>query len=144
MSAANLTVHTLTIDHRYGTNTDLFTTAEALEEALEAWVNLYWQAEVPPATERPEDPLAAREVYFEAAGESYTIDQAVLALDATYRLAEVTDVHEVSDLVDAKIELLSEYKLEYPKDYDESDIARMKTEISRLETLRDRLAGLRS
>lgn len=139
MSAATLIVHTLTIDHRHGTNTNVFATAQ---RALDEWVELYWHTEVPQTTERPMDPEAALEVYFETAGESYTLDQAELTLDADHRLAEITGFDEVSDLVASKIELLAEYKLEYPQDYDEADIEAMKAEITRLEGLRDRLAAL--
>ena len=56
-------------------------------------------------------------------------------------VARLLDREAAIDLIDAKIELLSEYKLEYPKDYAPDDIAEMHAEITRLGELRDRLAA---
>lgn len=137
MSAAKLTVHTLTIDHRHGMNTSLFTTAEAAHRAIDEWLDLYWHAEVPSTTERPEVREEAWEAYFEAAGESYTLDTAELEVDLA--ALAIPDADQVRDLIASKIELLAEYKLEYPQDYEEADIDAMKAEIMRLESLLDRL-----
>lgn len=47
--------------------------------------------------------------------------------------------HEVTDLVEAKIELLREYKLERLQDYEPADVIAMHTEVERLERIRDEL-----
>lgn len=49
----------------------------------------------------------------------------------------------VADLVEAKIELLAEYKLDYPQDFEPDDLERMKAEVARLRELRERLSRLR-
>lgn len=41
----------------------------------------------------------------------------------------------VLDLVEAKLELLSEHKLDYPQDYEPEDLAAIHAEIERLEAL---------
>lgn len=51
----------------------------------------------------------------------------------------VLDSFDLRGLIDAKIELLSEYKLDYPQDYETADVDRMKAEIARLRTLREQL-----
>jgi hypothetical protein len=51
----------------------------------------------------------------------------------------VIDGFDLKGLVGAKIELLSEYKLDYPQDYETADVDRMKAEIARLQALRERL-----
>lgn len=51
----------------------------------------------------------------------------------------VLDSFDLKGLIDAKIELLSEYKLDYPHDYEIADVDRMKAEIARLRTLREQL-----
>ncbi|MEU6263704.1 hypothetical protein [Saccharopolyspora shandongensis] len=64
-----------------------------------------------------------------------------IAREATLRefAHAVIDTLNVQDLVDAQIELLAEYKLEYPQDYEPDEVARMRTEIARLESLREEL-----
>ncbi|MFF1880262.1 hypothetical protein ACFVVC_02170 [Pseudarthrobacter sp. NPDC058196] len=47
----------------------------------------------------------------------------------------------VPDLLEAKIELLGEYKLDYPQDYEPDDVARMQAELIRLRSLQQMLAG---
>lgn len=47
----------------------------------------------------------------------------------------------VLDLLAAKIELLAEYKLDYPQDYAPDDVARMQAELARLRSLQQMLAG---
>jgi hypothetical protein len=47
----------------------------------------------------------------------------------------------VPDLLAAKIELLAEYKLDYPQDYAPDDVARMQAELARLRSLQQMLAG---
>jgi hypothetical protein len=47
----------------------------------------------------------------------------------------------VPDLLAAKIELLAEYKLDYPQDYAPDDVARMQAELTRLRSLQQMLAG---
>lgn len=44
------------------------------------------------------------------------------------------------ELIEAKIELLAEFKLEYPQGYAPEDISAMQVEIERLKTWRDGLA----
>lgn len=56
-------------------------------------------------------------------------------------VAKLLNREAAIDLINAKIELLSEYKLEYPQDYAPDDIAEMHEEIARLSGLRDRLAA---
>ncbi|WP_284982409.1 hypothetical protein [Arthrobacter sp. efr-133-TYG-118] len=56
-------------------------------------------------------------------------------------VAKLLDREAAIDLINAKIELLSEYKLEYPQDYAPDDIAEMRAEIARLGELRDRLVA---
>lgn len=56
----------------------------------------------------------------------------------------VLDGFDLKGLVEAKIELLSEYKLDYPQDYESADVDRMKAEIARLQSLREQLKGPRS
>lgn len=51
----------------------------------------------------------------------------------------IVDGFDLPGLVDAKIELLSEHKLDYPQDYEPADVDRMKAEIGRLRALRERL-----
>lgn len=65
-----------------------------------------------------------------------------LLVDAALALgpASPLDTTSAIDLVEAKIELLSEYKLEYPTDYDPADREAMKAEIIRLEALRQHLS----
>ena len=46
---------------------------------------------------------------------------------------------KVIDLLDAKIELLAEHKLEYPQNYAPEDIAAMQSEIARLRARRSQL-----
>lgn len=48
------------------------------------------------------------------------------------------------DLIDANIELLSQYKLDYPQDYLPADVERMKREIGRLESLRESIMRIRA
>ncbi|MEU3051226.1 hypothetical protein ABZ705_32835 [Streptomyces sp. NPDC006984] len=50
-------------------------------------------------------------------------------------LDDVLDLSTALDLVDAKIELLSEYKLEYPQDYTPDDIRSMNDEVEQLHQL---------
>lgn len=59
---------------------------------------------------------------------------ATLRLVATAQLT-VVDTALLADLVEAKIELLSEHKLDYPQDYDEESTAAMQAEISKLQIL---------
>lgn len=47
----------------------------------------------------------------------------------------------VPDLVAAKLELLGEYKLDYPQDYEPDDLDRMRAEIGRLQELAAGLAA---
>ncbi|MET3933699.1 hypothetical protein [Arthrobacter sp. OAP107] len=47
----------------------------------------------------------------------------------------------VPDLLAAKIELLAEYKLDYPQDCPPDDVARMQAELARLRSLQQMLAG---
>lgn len=56
---------------------------------------------------------------------------------------DVVDLDGLLDLVKSKIELLSDYKLEYPQDYDDDDIERMKAEIDRLEAVHADLRRIR-
>ena len=56
-------------------------------------------------------------------------------------VARLLDRETAIELIAAKIELLSEYKLEYPQDYAPADIAAMRAEIARLGELRDQLAA---
>src|SRR5699024_12574746 len=46
---------------------------------------------------------------------------------------------ELLDLVASKIELIEEYKLEYPQDYDVTDLRAMQQELERLRMLLDGL-----
>lgn len=48
---------------------------------------------------------------------------------------------ELLDLVDAKIELIAEYKLEYPEDYGAEDISAMEAELVRLRAQRNQLVN---
>ncbi|ERI36512.1 hypothetical protein M707_16590 [Arthrobacter sp. AK-YN10] len=48
----------------------------------------------------------------------------------------------VPDLIEAKIELLGEYKLDYPQDYELEDVACMQTELERLRSLQQQLTRL--
>ncbi|NKR13313.1 hypothetical protein A5N17_09900 [Arthrobacter sp. D2] len=50
----------------------------------------------------------------------------------------------VPDLIEAKIELLGEYKLDYPQDYEPEDVACMQTELERLRSLQQQLTRLAS
>lgn len=52
---------------------------------------------------------------------------------------DVLSIDTLIDLVESKIELLNEYKLDYPQDYDDEDIIRMREEIADLEQLKSRL-----
>lgn len=140
MSTKTITVHTLTIDHRHGTNTDVFTSGEQAESALRDWVEHYWAEELPPGTPIPQDHQEACETYFDAAGESYSLVEAELIIDPGHWFRDVLDQGKIADLVESKIELLAEYKLEYPQDYEEDDIAAMHAEITSLQDLRERLA----
>lgn len=64
--------------------------------------------------------------------------------DSGLTLDDVLDLSTALDLVDAKIELLSEYKLEYPQDYAPDDIRSMNDEVEQLRQLRTRLMDLQA
>lgn len=64
--------------------------------------------------------------------------------DSRLTLDDILDLSTALDLVDAKIELLSEYKLEYPQDYAPDDIRSMRDEFEQLHQLRMRLMDLRA
>ena len=49
------------------------------------------------------------------------------------------DGFDLKGLVDAKIELLGDYKLDYPQDYEPEDVSCMQTELERLRSLRQQL-----
>lgn len=51
------------------------------------------------------------------------------------------DTESVIDLLDAKIELLGEYKLDHPQDYEADDLASMQVELQRLVDLRTHLSS---
>lgn len=53
------------------------------------------------------------------------------------------DIDQAIDLVDSKVTLLADYKLEYPQDYSPGDIAAMGAEIERLKKLRAKLEASR-
>ncbi|WP_329142785.1 hypothetical protein OIU91_04075 [Streptomyces sp. NBC_01456] len=59
-------------------------------------------------------------------------------------LDDVLDLSAALDLADAKIELLSEYKLEYPQDYAPDGIRSMNDEVEQLHQLRARLMDLQA
>ncbi|WP_030568476.1 hypothetical protein [Streptomyces aureocirculatus] len=59
-------------------------------------------------------------------------------------LDDVLDLSTALDLVDAKIELLSEYKLEYPQDYAPDGIRFINDEVEQLHQLRTRLMDLQA
>lgn len=50
----------------------------------------------------------------------------------------------MADLVASKIELLSDYKLDYPQDYEPDDVDRMTAEIARLQRLAEALGRARA
>ncbi|MEU9602737.1 hypothetical protein AB0E06_38850 [Streptomyces sp. NPDC048109] len=62
--------------------------------------------------------------------------------DSGLTLDGVLDLSTVLDLVDEKIELLSEYKLEYPQDY--APDSSMSDEVEQLHQLRTRLMDLQA
>ncbi|MFF8902584.1 hypothetical protein ACF082_34520 [Streptomyces lydicus] len=62
--------------------------------------------------------------------------------DSGFTLDAVLDLSTALDLVDAKIELLGEYKLEYPQDYALDDIRSMNDEVEQLHQMRTRLMDL--
>lgn len=64
--------------------------------------------------------------------------------DPGLTLDDVLDLRTALDLVDAKIELLSEYKLEYPQDYAPDGIRSMSDEVKQLHQLRTRLMDLQA
>ncbi|MDH2391613.1 hypothetical protein QCN29_23100 [Streptomyces sp. HNM0663] len=64
--------------------------------------------------------------------------------DSGLTLDDVLDLSTALDLVDAKIELLSEYKLEYPQDYAPDDIRSMNDEVEQLQQLRTRLMDVQA
>ncbi|GAA0346143.1 hypothetical protein GCM10009540_78060 [Streptomyces turgidiscabies] len=64
--------------------------------------------------------------------------------DSGLPLDDVLDLSAALDLVDAKIELLSEYKLKYPQDYTPDGIRSMNDEVEQLHQLRTRLMDLRA
>ncbi|MGW0868903.1 hypothetical protein ACWD3Z_00265 [Streptomyces sp. NPDC002740] len=64
--------------------------------------------------------------------------------DSGLTLDDVLELSTALDLVDAKIELLSEYKLEYPQDYAPDDIRSMNDEVEQLCQLRARLMDLQA
>ncbi|MGW0881352.1 hypothetical protein [Streptomyces sp. NPDC002671] len=59
-------------------------------------------------------------------------------------LDDILDLSTALDLVDAKIELLSEYKLEYPQDYAPDDIRSMNDEVEQLHQPHTRLMDLQA
>ncbi|MDL5199602.1 hypothetical protein [Streptomyces sp. ALI-76-A] len=54
--------------------------------------------------------------------------------DSGLTLDDVLDLSAALDLVDAKIEPLSHYKLEYPQDYAPDDVRSMNDEVEQLRT----------
>ncbi|MFM9539947.1 hypothetical protein [Streptomyces turgidiscabies] len=64
--------------------------------------------------------------------------------DSGLTLDDVLDLSAALDLVDAKIEPLSEYKLEYPQDYAPDGIRSMNGEAEQLHQLRTRLMDLQA
>ncbi|WP_338675907.1 hypothetical protein V1460_25285 [Streptomyces sp. SCSIO 30461] len=64
--------------------------------------------------------------------------------DSGLTLDDVLDLGTALDLVDAKIELLSEYKLEYLQDYAPDDIRSMNDEVEQLQQLRTRLMDVQA
>lgn len=64
--------------------------------------------------------------------------------DSGLTLDDILDLSTALDLVDAKIELLSEYKLEYPQDYAPDGIRSMNDEVEQLRQLRTRLMDLQA
>ncbi|WP_394941149.1 hypothetical protein [Psychromicrobium sp. YIM B11713] len=56
-------------------------------------------------------------------------------------IARSLDRKSIIDLINAKIELISKYKLQRPQDYTPDDITEMRAEIARLGGLRDRLTA---
>ncbi|WP_340375801.1 hypothetical protein U5640_12030 [Streptomyces sp. SS7] len=64
--------------------------------------------------------------------------------DSGLTLDDVLDLSTALDLVDAKIELLSEYKLEYPQDFEPDDIRSMNDEVEQLQQLRTRLMDVQA
>lgn len=53
----------------------------------------------------------------------------------------IVDGFDLNGLVEEKIELLGEYKLDYPQDYEPDDVTRMQEELLRLRSLQQMLAG---
>ncbi|MFE4834467.1 hypothetical protein ACFRAU_07275 [Arthrobacter sp. NPDC056691] len=51
----------------------------------------------------------------------------------------IVDTFDLPGLIASRIELLSEYKLDYPRDYEADDVARMRAEIQQLQSLQQRL-----
>ncbi|MGW0536313.1 hypothetical protein [Streptomyces sp. NPDC003032] len=64
--------------------------------------------------------------------------------DSGLPLDDVLDLSTALDLVDAKIELLIEYKLEYPQGYTPDGIWSMRDEFEQLRQLHTRLMDLRA
>lgn len=67
-------------------------------------------------------------------GESITYEQGLVEIVR----AALNEVN-INDLIEAKIELLTEHKLDYPGDYEPADIVRMHDEINRLRQLQAEL-----
>ncbi|MFB7599960.1 hypothetical protein [Streptomyces sp. NPDC056160] len=64
--------------------------------------------------------------------------------DCGLTLDDVLDLSTGLDLVDAKIQLLSEYKLEYPQNYAPDGTRSMNDEVEQLHQLRTRLMDLQA
>ena len=64
--------------------------------------------------------------------------------DSGLTLDDVLDLSTALDLVDAKIELLSEYKLEYQQDYAPDGIRSMNDGVEQMHQLRTRLMDLQA
>ncbi|QOT16749.1 hypothetical protein [Paenarthrobacter sp. YJN-5] len=51
----------------------------------------------------------------------------------------IVDGFDLKGLVDTKIELLGDYKLDYPQDYEPEDVSCMRAELERLRSLQQQL-----
>jgi hypothetical protein len=78
------TIQVLVIDHKQGVAVTVHPTVADADDAIDAWVDQWWDSEVPAGVDRPDDREAAADLFWVHAQEHATITEAVIDLDALH------------------------------------------------------------